>query len=284
MPAETGKVVSTVEGVTVTFEAVAAGLLRAPLEEFVALRKGAAQDPTLKDQVAKLPKPSAAAWALNTFAFDNPRDLGALLDTGAALREAQAAGDADRLRELTASAHTQVRALVAAIAGAAGEAVRTQVEQTLRAAMSDPAAADAVQAGLLVKPLAPAGFGEVDLTGAVAGSPPARPTRPVLRVVQSKQEEKVRRAAADAVESAKTALKESKRALADAEAELAKRQRQHANAQRDRDRIAESLAGADAELREAAARLKKASRAKDAADAAVTRARAAVGAAEKQAD
>ena len=269
---------------TGTFEAVAAELLRAPLEKFVALRKDAAQDPALTDRVAKLPKPSAAAWALNSFAFDNPRDLGLLLDTGAALREAQAAGDADRLRELTASAHQQVRTLVTEIAGDAGDAVRTQVEQTLRAAMSDPAAADAVQAGLLVKPLAPAGFGDVDLTGAVAGRPPARPTRPVLRVVQSLEEERVRRAAADAVESAKAVLKECKRALADAEAELTKRQRQHTNAQRDRDRIAEALAGADSELREATARLKKATRARDAADAAVTKARAAVGAVEKQAD
>jgi hypothetical protein len=269
--------------VTVTFEDVAAGLLRAPLADFVALRKEAAKDPTLKEQVAKLTKPSQAAWSVNAFAHDNPRDLGALLDCGAALREAQAAGDAERLRELTTAAHGQVRALVTAIAGSSGEAVKAQVEQTLRAAMSDPAAADAVQAGLLLKALAPAGFGHVDLDGSVAGSPPARPSRPVLRVVTTAKDEKVRRQAADAADSARTVLKQCKRELAACEAELTKRERQCASAQRDRDRIAEALAGADSELREASTRLKKARRAKDAAEAAVANARAAVASAEQQA-
>ena len=274
---------STVGPVTGTFEAVAAELLRAPLGDFVALRREAAKQPPLREHLAKLPKPSQAAWALNAFAHENPRDLGALLDTGAALREAQAAGDAARLRELTTSAHQQVRVLVAAVAGLAGEAVRAQVEQTRRAAMSDPAAADAVQAGLLVKPLAPAGFGAVDLTGAVAGSPPARPARPVLRVVTTAKDQAVRRGADAAVESAKAVLKEAKRAQAAAEAELTKRERQHANAQRDRDRIAEALAGAEGELRETSARVKKARRARDAADAAVAKARSAMAAVGEQA-
>jgi hypothetical protein len=263
--------------VTGTFEAVAAELLRAPLEDFVALRKEAAKS---EPAVAKLPKPSLAAWSLNVCAHDNARSLGALLDTGAALREAQVAGDAGRMRELTDSAHKQVGAIVGAVT--AGDAVKAQVEQTLRAAMSDTAAADAVQAGLLVAALAPAGFGDVDLSGSVAGSPPARPTRPVLRVVPSKEGSKARQQAVDAVESAKAALKESKRELAAAEAELTKRERQHSNAQRDRDRIAEALAGADSELREAATRLKRARRAKESADSAVAKARAAVAAADRQ--
>jgi hypothetical protein len=270
--------VSTVEPVTVTFEAVAAELLRAPLEEFVALRKEAAKD---RPEVAKLAKPSQAAWSLNVYAHAKPRDLGSLLDCGAALREAQAAGDAARLRELTTAAHGQVRAIVDSIAS--GDAVKAQVEQTLRAAMSDSAAADAVQAGLLVKALAPAGFGDVDLAGSVAGSPPARPSRPVLRVVTTKQEEKVRRQAADAADAARAQLKESKRALAAAEAELVKRERQHTTSKRDRDRIGEALAAADSELREVAARLKKARRSKDLAEAEVAKARAAVASAEKQA-
>jgi hypothetical protein len=267
--------------VTGTFEAVAAELLRAPLADFVSLRKEAAKSGVA--DIAKLPKPSQAAWSLNAFAHDNPRDLGGLLDTGAALREAQTAGDAGRLRELTTSAHEQVRKVVDAVAGTSGDAVKTQVEQTLRAAMSDPAAADAVQAGLLVKALAPAGFGHVELDGAVAGTPPARPTRPVLRVVATDKDEKVRRQADDAAESARTALKDAKRALAAAEAEVVKRERQRNNAPRDRDRIAEALAGADSELREATARLKRARRTCEAAQAAVASARAAVADAEKQA-
>lgn len=163
-----------------TLEQVAAELLTAPLQEFTARRKAEArrlrgEDRSLSQAVAKLPKPSTPAWALNVLARDEPARLGELLELGAELREAQEDLAGETLRELTDRAHDLVAAVVGVVRATASandvalsEPASRQVEQTLRAAMADEAAAAVVRAGLLVKPLAAAGFGGVDLAGAVA--------------------------------------------------------------------------------------------------------------------
>ena len=88
---------------------------------------------------------------------------------------AQSGGDADALRTLGAQRRELVEAVVGAAVGLAGRtvtaAVREEVAATLEAALSDPASADAVRSGRLVRPLSYAGFGGVDLSGAVAAAP-----------------------------------------------------------------------------------------------------------------
>lgn len=119
-----------------------------------------------------LRRPSVAAWLVNILVVGQPAVLEQLLDLGPALAQAQAAGRGEVLRELGA----QRRALVGAVTDQAvaladrpvTTAVRDEVAGTLEAALSDPASADAVRSGRLVRALSYAGFGGVDLTGAVA--------------------------------------------------------------------------------------------------------------------
>ena len=82
-----------------------------PLEEFTPARDKAAKeirkagDKETAARIAKLPKPTPAAWAANQVAREQPDLIEALLDAGAALRAAQDAamsgGGAAALREAT---------------------------------------------------------------------------------------------------------------------------------------------------------------------------------------
>lgn len=180
----------------------ATALYGVPLEGFTARRNARAkelkgEDRELADAVARLPKPAVAAAAVNRLAREHADLVDDLLSLGDALRSAQSAGDGTRLRELTAEAHEAVRRVLDATEGLS-DAQLGQVEQTLRAAMADPAAAAAVRAGVLVKPLAPAGFGAVDLAGAVAVAPPGASPRKQrhLSVVRPAGDRRRERAAA----------------------------------------------------------------------------------------
>ena len=109
-----------------------------------------------------------------------------------------------------------------------GRAVLDLVAETLQAATIDPAAAEAVRAGLLVKPFESVGFEPVDLTDAVAlesadGAPARPPARPKLRVVKDPDAE-LKRARKEAAEAVREAEKDAAEAE-DAAAELADRAR-----------------------------------------------------------
>ena len=138
-------------------------------EEFTAARDAAAkQDKALK----QLRKPSVSAWVVNTLVRREPALLQQLVELGGALREATEAREGGQLRELTEQRRQLVQAVTEQAVGLVDRdvtpAVRTEVAQTLEAAMADPASAQAVQSGQLVRALSYAGFGEVDLEGAVA--------------------------------------------------------------------------------------------------------------------
>jgi predicted nucleic acid-binding Zn-ribbon protein len=224
-----------------SFEDLAAELYRLPPGEFTGRRNALAkelrgEDAALADQVAKLPKPGLAAWAVDVFAHERADQLAELLDLGAALREAQQELSRERMQALTAQAHELVSKVVGDVVDVATEAgtavsgaARTQVEQTLRAAMADPDASDAVRAGLLAKPLEPGGFGAVDLTGAVAGAPKhVQPKRhrggPVKDEAVQKAAEQAQRALREAEgkqQAAEKELDQAGEALAAAEEALA---------------------------------------------------------------
>ena len=163
----------------------AADLYRLPPEDFTAARDAAAKqakaggDAEAAKALKALRRPSVAAWLVNGLVDREPELLEQLLDLGPALAQAQSAGEGDALRGLGA----QRRALVGAVVDRAvaladrsvTNAVRDEVAATLEAGLSDPASADAVRSGRLVRALSYAGFGGVDLDGAVAT--PARPAK-----------------------------------------------------------------------------------------------------------
>jgi len=242
----------------------AAGLYGVPLGDFTARRNARAkelkgEDRELADAVARLPKPAVAAAALNRLARERADLLDGLLDLAGELREAQSSGDGARLRELTGEAHTAVQGVLDAVEGL-GDAQLGQVEQTLRAAMADDRAATAVRAGVLVKPLAPAGFGPVDLTGVVAvdlpGAPPARKGRH-LSVVRPAGDRRRERAAAKEerqerqANEVRLAAERALDALEEARAELATAVEALQRAEHDREAAAARVDDLRSQLREA---------------------------------
>ena len=150
--------------------------------EFIAARDARAKDvrsggdEELYSQIKSLRRPSAAAWLVNLLArseegFDDFSDL------SHRLRDAQTNLDAPTMKELGQERTRVVAELVERAVYLANGAdpsfrdtgtVRDQVTSTLTAAVADPTAEAAVTSGRLVTPLSYAGFGEVDLTDAVA--------------------------------------------------------------------------------------------------------------------
>ena len=168
-----------------------------PPEEFTAARDAAAKE----DQSLKgLRKPSVAAWVVNTLVRQQPALLDQLVELGAALREATSARQGEQLRELTEQRHQLVQAVTDQAVGLVDRdiraRVRTEVSHTLEAAMVDPASAEAVQSGQLLRALSYAGFGDVDLEGAVAELPNRKPQQP--KPDSSKKLQKLEAAALDA--------------------------------------------------------------------------------------
>jgi len=163
-----------------TLAAVARELYGIRPQDFTAARNSRAHElktsnAALAKQVAALRKPAPAAWLVNLLARENTDDVTALLDLGEQMRTAQEQLDRDGLRRLGGERRAAVSTLAQAGADRAtalGQpptaAVLDEVEQTLLAGTSDPAAAGAVASGLLVKPLRAGGFDPVDLDGAVA--------------------------------------------------------------------------------------------------------------------
>ena len=156
--------------------------------EFTAARNarsaeaGRAGDKDLAKRIKSLPKPSTAAWLVNLLADRRRDDLEAVLDLGAALREAQEDLDQKQLRRLSTERQRLLRAIIrqardlaAELGHPVSDALAAEAEQTLWAAMTDAAAADAVASGQLVRSLAASGWEEVDLDGAVADPDSVRP-------------------------------------------------------------------------------------------------------------
>jgi len=179
----------------VSLTAVARELYGLAPADFTAQRNARARDlkPTdaaLATQVAALRKPSPAAWVVNLIARERADRLEALLRLGEQMRGAQERFDRDELRRLGAERREAVAGLAreaADLAQAAGHppsaSVLGEVEQTLQAATTDPEAAAAVAAGLLVRALRAVGFEPVDLLDAVAvpgaaAAPAPKPASP----------------------------------------------------------------------------------------------------------
>lgn len=203
-----------------TIDDIARELYVLPPDEFTTARSARAKaldDDELAKQVRALRKPLLAAWIVNVFAAEQRAELDGALELAAELRAAQEELDAATLSALGRQRRALVRSLAAKAADFAeerGERVTTgtreAVEQTLNAAMFDPDAAAAVASGRLVRPLAAAGVGAVDVTDAVAGTAAVSEaeTRPPSDELQARRE---RKQAERAVRAAEEELERARR-------------------------------------------------------------------------
>lgn len=131
--------------------------------ELVAAARSAGDQAAAK-AIGALRRPTRAAWVVNRLARTDPAAPPRLADLAAALRAAQRAGHGPRLRELSAARGALVDAFTAqalAVAGVpdAPPALRSEVAQTLAAALADPEVAAAFATGTLTRSAQWSGFG-----------------------------------------------------------------------------------------------------------------------------
>jgi hypothetical protein len=236
---------------------------------FVATRDASASrarsegDRGLGQAIKQLRRPSVAAWLTNLLVRESGPQLRALLEVGVAMRQAQERLAGEELRELSRRGQSAVEALVAeaatlaeALGQPASATVLGEVEATLRAALADPQAAEAVRRGRLTTSLEHSGFGSLvavpDSARRAAPAPGAsedRSTRAAAaearrrldrarRSLERARDERDRGAArvADLEAQAKglrVELTAAIQALREAETVVAKAQREAAQAERD---------------------------------------------------
>ena len=226
----------------------------------------AAGDRDLADAIRKLRRPTVSAWLVNRLAREAPAQVDELLEVGESLREAQQALAGDRLRELSTQRRRLVTGLVQEARRLAEESgqpltasAEREVQETLEAALADPAVGEAVRSGRLTTALSYAGLGaSVDIHGAVAvwPEPVEQPRRRAAPA--GDREEKPRRSAVSKrpTREAGTTKRDRQEAAAAErarrEAETAERaQRETEAAERNRQDAAEDAREAQATLDEA---------------------------------
>ena len=212
-------------------------------EEFVAARSALVKQLKAdgrKDDaaaVAKLRRPSVAAWALNQVAREHPELVAAAIDAGEQLRaasDAAVAGRPGELRDATAAERAAAGAVVKAAAahlGARADATAPALLATIRVAALDEAVADQLRRGVLVTEQEQPGFGfGLDADGpSLTLVPPLEPKRvPRARSASPKPASKADKGARVATKKASTAAaKQAEREKADrAAARAAERARQ----------------------------------------------------------
>jgi hypothetical protein len=219
----------------VDFEETLNELYNAAPEEFVAERKRLAKE--LKkdgrgdeaDELAKLRKPTVAAWALNRLARDHRRDIDLLLDSGHRLRTAQAGVLRGEARETFEQAQRTERETIARLVGGAkrlladrGGASSTTHEQiaaSLHAAAVSEHGREIMAAGRFTEPVTLEGFNAL---AGLAPPPSKRPAKP--KPSRSTDELKQARAelaeARKRLQAAERAAHDARRRAAQADAEL----------------------------------------------------------------
>lgn len=128
-------------------------------------------DTELAGAIKVLRKPSVSAYLINRLVRDGSEGIDELRDLGGRLRDAQSRLDGSAMKALAADRNDLVARLTvqACSTGESGTpTTREQVAQTLTAAIADPAAQAALDSGALVGPLRYSGFGDVDLSDAIA--------------------------------------------------------------------------------------------------------------------
>lgn len=210
-------------------------------DEFTATRNQRAKeartdDKDLGNAIKALPKPSTAAWVVNLVARNEADLLTQVVELGESLRDAQEklAGDdlrelARQRRQLTGAVTSRARRLANDLGVRISESVATQVEETLRAAMTDEGAARAVRSGQLVEALSATGVDSLDVSTAVAvpqaigmTARPVERKKPQLTVVED-EPESAEEEGARVLEEAREAADEAEAAAGKARKKLDKR-------------------------------------------------------------
>jgi hypothetical protein len=174
----------------VDFDEVADELYAVHPDEFIALRTErqdqarAEGDRALAKDIGGLPKPSTAAWVANLLVREHREEIDGLVELGSLLRDAQESLAGDELRALNRQRSQLLGALTRQALAVAREhghpvstSIESQVEDTLRAAMSDPEAGEALLSGRLASAMSYSGLGTIGL-------------RPDLRIVRSPRTER----------------------------------------------------------------------------------------------
>jgi len=222
----------------VDLDEVADELYEVPPEEFIALRTTrqdeakAEGDKALAKEIGSLPKPSAAAWACNLLVRSHREELEGLVELGGLLREAQENLAGDQLRALSSQRTQLISALTrqaAALARQAGRPVSTavadQVEETLRAAMADPEAGEALLTGRITSSMSYNGMGTTvsrpDLRLVRPPAPERAPSpqrsAPVKSTPRPSADERRREREREQAEARRAAEEKRKRELAEAQ-------------------------------------------------------------------
>ncbi|HUO45305.1 MAG TPA: hypothetical protein VM470_00565 [Acidimicrobiia bacterium] len=192
-----------------------------PLDQFTRSRDGLAArlrsegKPDRAAAVAKLSKPSVAAWALNQAARQNPELVDQLIDSHKLLRGSDTA---DKLATAAKSRRTAVAVLAEAAAAAlaaqgkaASGQTRDRISRTLLAVATEPSGEADLQAGRLVRELEPSGggWGDIGLPPSAAGQ-----SRSPEIVAAERARQRAERLAAEA-DSAEQMLAVAAKTLAD---------------------------------------------------------------------
>ncbi|NNG38150.1 hypothetical protein HJ588_02535 [Flexivirga sp. ID2601S] len=174
---------------TERFDQIVDRLYGEPPANFVAERDAAAKqareagDKELATRLKALRRPAASAALVNRLVRSAAEPgIPQLLDLGARLREAQSNLNGAAMKTLGAERNRLVAGLLESVAGLTDEpltaSAKDQLAATFTAAIADPAAESAVSSGRLVNPISYSGFGEVDVSDAVATPLPATRATP----------------------------------------------------------------------------------------------------------
>jgi hypothetical protein len=214
--------------------------------------------------VAKLPKPSVAAWAVNQVIRAQPKQAGALWEAGDRVVEAQervVAGKATGadLREAIEAQRAALNPLADAARGLVtgrdqflGEQHVQAVVETLHAAAVDPVAREDVAAGRLARPLRLTG-----LEALPSGPAPAAP-QPKRAAAKSGETEQTRTRIGEREQRDTAAEKERREAEKERAAQRKEAQRALVRAERDRDAARARVQDAVKARDEAAEKVKEA--------------------------
>ncbi|MFF7550452.1 hypothetical protein ACFZCU_43555 [Streptomyces canus] len=257
-------------------EAVLDELYTTPPSDFVARREtlaAAAKTAGRVDDARRIRaarRPTLAAWAANLLLRSQPEESRQFLELGHALREAYQALNADGLKDLSAQRRRVVSALsrqAAQLARDAGhrlsESVQQDLEETLRAVLADPDAADQWASGRLVSALTPPSeFRPGTTPPTKTPSPRSRQTSPsssaspgraskdeLAERRRTRQEQLAR--AREAAEAAEQRLREERARQADVDAELQRARERTEEARRRMSAMEEQMQQAREECRQA---------------------------------
>lgn len=132
-------------------------------------------DAALAKSISALKKPTLGAWLVNTMVRELAGEMDQLLALGEQFREAQAEFAGDELRaldkqrrQLVSSLVSQGRILGRPLGHKISEQTARDVENTLRAALADATAAQAVRTGALLDTFTSSGVEPISLEGLVA--------------------------------------------------------------------------------------------------------------------